>query len=41
MKHALGPLGLLWVDNAPNQALRRFMDAVRGEARILRPRRKA
>lgn len=39
MKQALGPIGLVWVDSAPSNALRRFLDAVRAEAQALRPRR--
>ncbi len=33
MRHALGPVGLLWVDANPTAALAHFLDAVRAEAR--------
>ncbi len=35
MKQALGPVGLLWIDDSPSQALHRFMQSVRMEARAL------
>jgi DNA-binding transcriptional LysR family regulator len=35
MRHALGPVGLLWVDANPTAALARFMDSVRVEVREL------
>lgn len=35
MRHALGPVGLLWVDASPTAALGHFLDTVRAEAREL------
>ncbi|MGH3525059.1 MAG: LysR substrate-binding domain-containing protein [Mycobacterium sp.] len=35
MRHALGPVGLLWVDASPTSALARFLDSVRAEAQEL------
>jgi len=35
MRQALGPVGLLWTDAAPSNALVRFLDSVREEARSL------
>jgi DNA-binding transcriptional LysR family regulator len=37
MKQALGPVGLIWGDSEPSNAVRRFLDAVRTEAAALRP----
>jgi DNA-binding transcriptional LysR family regulator len=39
MSHALGPVGLLWIDAVPTAAVGRFLDAVRSEARRLAPER--
>jgi len=41
MRQALGPVGLLWVDTAPSNAVRRFLDSVRQEVRELDTRRLA
>ena len=32
MRHALGPVGLLWVDASPTAALGHFLNTVRNEA---------
>lgn len=33
MRQALGPVGLLWIDATPSNAVQRFLDSVRQEAR--------
>jgi DNA-binding transcriptional LysR family regulator len=35
MRQALGPVGLLWSDATPSNAVQRFLDSVREEARAL------
>ena len=35
MKQALGPVGLLWIDDSPSQAVHRFIQSVQVEARAL------
>jgi DNA-binding transcriptional LysR family regulator len=35
MRQALGPVGLLWIDAVPTNAVRRFLDSVRQEVREL------
>jgi DNA-binding transcriptional LysR family regulator len=35
MRHALGPIGLVWIDERPTAAVTAFMDAVRIEAGLL------
>lgn len=40
MRQALGPVGLLWIDEVPSNAVQRFLASVRQEARELAPRRR-
>lgn len=35
MRQALGPVGLLWIDDSPSNAVQRFLQSVRVEARAL------
>lgn len=39
MRQALGPVGLLWIDAAPSNAVQRFLDCVRQEVREAAPQR--
>lgn len=39
MRQALGPVGLLWIDTTPSNAVQRFLDSVRQEVRELDTRR--
>ena len=40
MRQALGPVGLLWIDAKPSNAVQRFLDSVRQEAGELETRRR-
>lgn len=35
MRQAVGPVGLLWIDENPSNAVQRFLQSVRVEARTL------